>query len=71
MLYITEAVGIVLSIQLTVAIVEPVFQARSWKVNINDPLPVNVCDAALSPVIVSDMPVSVAITSWFVHEEIL
>lgn len=45
--------GLFLSIQFTVAVTDHVFPARSWKVKVNDPLPVNVCPVAFLPVRIS------------------
>jgi len=60
--YITVAVGGVLSIRVTVAMIVPVFPARSEKLNVNTPLPVKRCQVAFIPVSGSEYPVSVAST---------
>jgi hypothetical protein len=67
--YITVAVGCILSpvtmfpvILATVAVLLPVLPARSLKVNVKLPFPVNVCVYVFTHVIVSLRPVNVAIT---------
>ncbi|HBB04571.1 TPA: hypothetical protein DCZ39_06900 [Patescibacteria group bacterium] len=62
LLYMMVPVIGVLSILVTVAITLPVFPARSLKVNVNVPFQVNIFDAAFSHVIVSENPVTVAVT---------
>jgi len=61
-LYITVAVGAVLSIRLTVAVVLPVFPARSEKLKVKVPFPVKRCQLTFSPVSDSENPVSIAKT---------
>jgi hypothetical protein len=52
-----------LSIRFTVAVSLHEFPYMSWNVKVNESLPVKVCVVVLSPVIVSENPVIVAITS--------
>ena len=61
-LYETVAVGDVLSIRVTVAVVLHVFHTRSVNVNTKLPFHVNVCPVAFNHVRVSEYHVSVAIT---------
>ena len=64
---VTEAVGLVVSIQSTVAIVSPVVPSRLAKVKVNDQLVVKRCPVALSPVNGSEKPVKVTRTGIFVQ----
>ena len=60
--YITEAVGVVVSIQFTVAVVLQVLPAKSWKVKMKLPFPVKVCVVVFIQVSVSPYHVNVAMT---------
>jgi hypothetical protein len=61
------AVGLVVSIQLTVAVVAQVLPARSEKVKTKEPLPVKRCHVALSPVRDSENQVSITRTGFLVR----
>ena len=67
------AVGLVLSIQVTVAVVEPVLPAVSMKLNVKSPLPVkvNVSDDQLFVIVIPVLlnPVRVARTFPLVDVE--
>ena len=65
------SIGAVLSIQLTVASVEPVLPTRSEKVKVNDPLPVKRCPVALTQVRVSVHHVKLTYTFPFVQTPVV